>query len=493
MLPTSNMTAPQHTQPAPRRNGRVIDGFIRKMSNLERAFYMVPGMKVPLVARIEGDISPARLERSLDKVRQRHPLLGARVVFDDLHDAWFSTHGVTLPELRVVDRRSDKHWFTILQEMQKLPHEPQQRPMIQYALVRSDTVSDLILLASHSICDGSAMVILLSDIMEFYLSPEAVVEQVFPLQMSDYLPGQRWSLKGLLTRCYAGHCNRRWRKKPHRFTQQDYEIINDAFWQGRQYGAVLLELGPEETGRLHERCHRQRVSIGSAVAASFIAAHEQLEGAFEKNGRLLSIPFDLRRHATQSVGNLFSLCVGTLMFPFDYRQKDSFWDNVRRLNGLVRRKMEKMHSAYLELEYFDPSLLDAFSAFAGPVLEKPEVAEASTTLKGFAADIDNPALAIVRSYAKRVPGTISSNVGKAEIREHYGDLTISRLAIPSIIHEKVDILLLGITIGERMVYTMGFLEEEGNPHKPRSRRFITIRNRALDLLGFPEKKSDKPM
>ncbi|MBN2438631.1 MAG: hypothetical protein JXL20_08525 [Deltaproteobacteria bacterium] len=478
---------------APRSKGKEIPGIIRKMTNLERAFYRVPGLKVPLVARIEGDVSVERLRQSLERVRKKHPLVGAKVVFDDRHQAWFSNHSIPEPRVTVVDRQSESHWFEVFQDLQKKPYAPQVRPMIDYALVRSDTLSDLILLASHSICDGSAMVILLRDIMESYAHPDMQIEEVFPLQMSDYLPKHRWSVKAWLTKLYAAGANRRWRKNPHYFSQQDYEVVNDAFWANREYGSVFFELAPEDTRRLQETCHRERVSIGSAIAMAFIAAHEQLEGAFVKNERLVSIPFDLRRHATKPVGNLFSLCVGTLMLPFAYEEKRGFWENVRLLNAGVKKRTGNLNSAYLELEYFDPAFLDAFCVFAAPVLHNSRVREASGNLAAFALDGDNPAFKVVRAYEKKVPGTLASNVGIAEIPEQFGDLKLLRLAIPSIIHEHVKLLLLGITLAGRVVYTMGYLEEAGNPQKPQTTRFVHIRNRALELLGFPEKISDKAM
>ena len=281
---------------SPRLEGKEISGIIRKMTNLERAFYMVPGLKVPLVARIQGNVSVDRLQQSLQKIQKKHPLVGAKVVFDDQHNAWFSNHSIPEPRLRVVERESDTHWFEVFQDLQKKPYVPQVRPMIDYVLVRSDAVSDLILMASHSICDGSAMVILLRDIMEGYAHPEMQLEEVFPLQMADYLPKHPWSVKTWFTKRYADGANRRWRKNPHYFSQKDYEVVNDAFWANREYGSVFLELEPEDTQRLQETCHRERVSMGSAIAAAFIAAHEQLEGAFVKNEKLVSIPFDLRRH-----------------------------------------------------------------------------------------------------------------------------------------------------------------------------------------------------
>ncbi|MCO5382575.1 MAG: hypothetical protein NHB15_11170 [Methanosarcina barkeri] len=84
-----------------------IPGCIRRVTNLERVFLHTPGYNVSIVSRIIGNVSEQELLRALDTVRRIHPLVGAKIVFGDRHDAWFSNDNVPALPLRVIKRTSD--------------------------------------------------------------------------------------------------------------------------------------------------------------------------------------------------------------------------------------------------------------------------------------------------------------------------------------------------------------------------------------------------
>ncbi|MBT6939605.1 MAG: hypothetical protein HN994_04355, partial [Candidatus Marinimicrobia bacterium] len=428
-------------------------GVIRKMSHLERAFYQIPGLKVTLVARITGKVDANKLQKAIDRIPQKHPLLGARVVFDAKNTAWFTMADAEKPKLKLRKRSSSALWFNELQKMQAEMFEPQQRPMADYMLIYDDEGADMIFIISHAITDGTAMVLLLRDLMNLYADPQLQPEQVIPLQMSDYMAPAKPSLKRWITNQYVSKYNKQWLKDPHFFDWHDYKAINDAFWKKYTYGSVFLELKEKQLTVLQQKCHNHEVSVGSAIALAFLAAHEELQGAFTGKKRAISIPFDMRRHATRPVGDLFSLCVGAFMFPFHYKAKRSFWDNARELNRLVKKNVKQLNSAYLELEYFDASFLDAFNVFAYPVIKRWNLIRHTENLKRFAEDTKNPAFQIAKSYQEKVPGTLFSNVGKINIPNTYGDLKISRLALPSVINENTKMLLVGATISNHLVFT----------------------------------------
>lgn len=76
---------------------KVKPGVFREMSHLERAFYQIPGLKVTMVVRLEGKVDPVSLQTAIDRIPQKHPLLGAKIVFDADYTAWFSTEEVVKP------------------------------------------------------------------------------------------------------------------------------------------------------------------------------------------------------------------------------------------------------------------------------------------------------------------------------------------------------------------------------------------------------------
>ncbi|MCO5382573.1 MAG: hypothetical protein NHB15_11160 [Methanosarcina barkeri] len=104
------------------------------------------------------------------------------------------------------------------------------------------------------------------------------------------------------------------------------------------------------------------------MTAACIAAHDDISGPFTKNFKLVSVPFDLRRHATTQVGDVFCLCVGAPRFSYTYDAKKPFWENVAVLHKEVHKRVEKLDSTGLEVLGFEPSFIDAFASF-GPFLK----------------------------------------------------------------------------------------------------------------------------
>ena len=66
---------------------------LRRLLGNERKFLSLPSANVAVCARIAGHLDPQALRLALDRMQRVHPLLGARVVFDDDRVAWFVRDG----------------------------------------------------------------------------------------------------------------------------------------------------------------------------------------------------------------------------------------------------------------------------------------------------------------------------------------------------------------------------------------------------------------
>lgn len=470
-------------------------GCIRKMSNLERGYYMHPGCNVAVVARIAGRVSEHDLRRALETVRRVHPLVGAKIVTDVNHDVWFSAENVPEPLLRVTERISDTQWSAELQSGLKVPFRLDEGPLIRFILLNSPDRSDLIIICSHSICDGVALTNLVRDILVHYTDPGKKVTVLPPPEIADFLPqAHGFSLKTLFPRLIACYSNWCWRKSPHYFSQEDYEALTNAFWEDREFGAVMIALGPEETATLAARCRKEGVTIGSAVMAAYIAAHEDCAGAFSGSLRNVMIPFDLRRHATRPAGDVFCLCVGGAQFAFTYQSGKPFWANAVALHTEIHRRVNHLDSAGMEIRAFDPSFIDALACFAMLKQIIPDEAFARTrTLTQFLHDTKNIAFTFAKNYRTMIPGTIASNLGNLSIPETYGDLRLDRLVFLTPASDMVPLVLGGVTLGGNLTYSLTYIVRTDGRESSRTEEMIRIRNRALEYLEFPKKAHSRAL
>lgn len=469
-------------------SGTNISGRIRKVANLERLFLWSPECTVSMVTRINGNVSEERLRRAIFEVTQIHPLVGAKIEFDEKHNAWFSNDNVPEPDLKIISRVSDTQWFEELQKEIQIPFNLEAGPMIKFILIYSEDISDLVIMCNHSICDGMSLANLVRDLLNCYINPEKETKVIYPLNIMDLLPIDGFSLTSILFKLIIYRADKKWKKNPFCFNQSDCNAIQTEFWKKKQISKILLELEPNETKYLSKQCKKNGVTIGSAVTAAFIAAYEDIVGPFEKSKKQISIPFDLRRHASTPVEDVFSFCVGASRFSFKYNTKKSFWKNALNLHKQIHKRVDKLDTNGLKLPEYDPTLLDAVSCFGLFKDNLPDAYNKTENLRRLSQDPKNVAFSFAKIYDSKVPGTIPSNLGKLSIPETYEDLQIDRMIFMPSIGDSVPLTIGGISIGNRSVFSLNFTELKNEDRA--TREMIQIRNRALEYLGFPEKISE---
>lgn len=468
--------------------GYIIDTSkcIRKLSNLERIFLWGPNCNVSMITRIRGNVSKERLHRALNAVKQIHPLVGAKIVFDDDHNAWFSTYNVPQPRFKTVMRVSDSQWLEELQREIQIPFNLETGPMIRFVLVYSEDISDLVIICNHSICDGMSLAYLVRDLLINYINPEQEIKMLSPPNIMNFLPKGGFSLSSVLTWLVMHYANRKWKKNYHYFDHKDYTVLQTAYWKKNLFGTVLLELEAHETKVLSKRCKKNGVTIGSAVTTAFVAAHEDVIGPFIKSQKQISVPFDLRRRAITPIGDVFCLCVGAPRFSYTYNAKKSFWKNVSALHEEIHKRVNKLDSNGLDVPNFDPALIDALCSFAPLKKVIPEAYTQTENLSRFSKDTKSIAFSLASNSENMIPGTIPSNLGQINISEIYGDLKIDRMVFLPAVGDFVPLTLGGVSIGGRMVFSLNYPEPK-NKNNPVTGEMIQIRNKALEYLGFPDK------
>lgn len=463
-----------------------IPGCIRKMSRGERFFFMSPPCTVMMAARITGTVDETQFRKALASVSQVHPLLRAKVVFDDRYEAWFSSDGVPEVPLRIVTRTSDKQWLEELKEEARVPFEIDKGPLVKCVLLQSPEVSDLLIFCNHSICDGMALAILVRDLLVRYADPDLEIRVLDPPDALD-LQKQGISLTGIISRVISAYANGKWKKNPYYFGPEEYAALYRTYWEKRRPGLVLFEFDPAESTRLQATCQEHGISVGSAVSAACLAAHADLAGAFSKNQQGIIVPFDLRRRVQTPVGDVFCFCAGGIRIQFAYPQKNPFWDNAVALHKAIHTRLENPSPADSALPAFEPSLIDALSGFGVFIDKVPEAYTKTATLQRFAADTGNVVVSFNRNFENTIPGFIPSNLGKIDMPQFHGGPRLERLIFLPSASEINPLVLGGVGAGGRIVFALPFVDPPAKSGVSPEPEMIRIRNRALEYLGFPDK------
>lgn len=471
-------------------NDMDIPGCLRRLSNFERYLLWSPENNLAAVARILGDVQKDDLRRAIDLVAAVHPLMCARVVIDGIHDIWFSTDHAQKATLRTVQRISEEQWFEEVRQEYLVPFEPVRGPLIRFVLVHSKEVSELIAFSQHSICDGISLANLFRDILASYANPVVGGLAIHPPATTDYLKIHGNFSSESIDKAAIDQFNDQWRKSPYYFAQEDFCTIYAALARTVKHEIVILQLEPEETLDLVARCRENGATVTSALTAAFLAAYQEVRGQLPENRRTIQVPFDLRRRLGVNPGDFLGFFVGAFKFPFAYDSQRSFWKNAQELQEIIRERAEMLDTSAIDMEPFDPTLVDAFTNCAPYVNLLPEAFNQTENLSRFAQDRKNIAFELCSNAVYNLPGTISSNIGRLHFQKAYGSLRLDRMFFVAPASEAFPLFIAGVSINDRMTFSVNYVERlKGGDALTRD--MIRIRNRTLEYLGFPGKISNR--
>src|SRR5258705_8757799 len=163
----------------------------RKMLFFERLMYVDGRTPVNCVmtARLRGNIAADNLELALDKIQGKHPLLRATVVEERGQPYFvFSSNPAKIP-VRVVERHSDEDWRSITAFEWKTPFNMNNDPLMRIVWIKSEGVSELMLVGHHCICDGASLIVIFREILQLVDQPDMRLTPYPPFQsLQDLVP-----------------------------------------------------------------------------------------------------------------------------------------------------------------------------------------------------------------------------------------------------------------------------------------------------------------
>ncbi|MFX0084379.1 MAG: condensation domain-containing protein [Candidatus Hodarchaeota archaeon] len=333
----------------------------RKVSPLERIFNRSPYAIVTMVARIKGEISKSMLENAVNKVQQRHLNLRVRIYEDNDHNLWFMSDEVKEIPIKIVPRKSDKHWIDIYHSACKIPFDFKERPAIRFILVHSSEISELIIICHHIICDGMSLAYLSRDIMTHLGDPTREVEVLpYPVPMDkDNLP-KDVSINAIV-KFFINRINRKWVKNPIFFDQEDYKSLNEAYWRIYKHQLLPIELSETQTSTLVNRCRKEGVTVNTALSAAFASAQSIMQS--DKSNSNIVIAGNLRDRLLRPAGEVMGYFAGGVELKYQHNSKMNFWENARKLHQRVKPLYtnKNLFKELIPWCYLEPGIMESLS------------------------------------------------------------------------------------------------------------------------------------
>ena len=284
---------------------------------------------VMLVARLPGRIEEPGLRAALAGLQARHPMLCVRIVQQDGRPHFTTPDPVPPIDLRIVPRSTDNEWFTAVESEIDRPFDSTRGPLLRLVWLRSETVSELVLVASHCICDGRSMLLLVREILAELCGERR------RSACDGRAPRRIGTVQEL---CHKdARFTRRWRSLLSHAGAARWLVESWASIRRRVQApplpsyVVRWDMDPAATDTLRSLCRHEDVTPYTALATAFLQAVRRVRPKQARN-RLLC-PIDIRPMLPLIEADMLFGYPDTVHLSLDTSLDDDFWHQARRLRG----------------------------------------------------------------------------------------------------------------------------------------------------------------
>lgn len=431
--------------------------YIRNITPWERLLNLSPFSVVTMVVRLKGSISEKELLPAVSKLQSQHILLQTKITWDNQGNPCFTSKDVEEIPIKVIARTSVSQWQDVYREECLIPFDFTRRPPIRFILLQSPEICEILIFCHHVICDGKSLAFLARDLMEYLGNPSKLVPPVSipaPLSLSN-IPSEV-ALGGFMQKIMA-KINTKWELERIQFDYEDYLALHHAYWKTFTHEMMTLELDQLQTKHFVDICHREKVTVNSALAVAFLAAQISVVGKLEAQSKI-GIGADLRSRMTEQVGESMGFYAGVVNVKFKYNRRKSFWDNARAFHKKVSPKYtnktlfsDPVQFLYLNPEIMESSNFKTIGSFVSPESDRYD------KLTNFASRQDMVLSLLKRSNAdsvdKKIMGTALTNLTRMDFPTKYGALKLDRLIMQpggAFALTKVNLAIGVVTCAEKM-------------------------------------------
>jgi len=300
----------------------------RKLNEIEYINWLIgQPFNISMAITIRGNLQKELLQKSLEKVQRKHPILQAQLYVDEKGKPNFIWSEVSQIPLEIIPRTENDLYKKIVAKEFITEFETGincSYPLIRVKLLNSETISDLIITMQHVIGDGMSMAYLMRDIIDFMVSPEKEVESlevvkntenILPLSYQKKIPKTPRIFRLILWFARRIVMLRRFKRKVGKLRKnQKTTVINN--YEKSQFLSRAWILSEDQSQTFIKKCKENGVTVHSAICTLFLLDLPVINNAV-----------NLRKKLEYEVAESVGLYSGVLVIRKKYKEKDSFWKN----------------------------------------------------------------------------------------------------------------------------------------------------------------------
>lgn len=319
----------------------------RRLGFLEASMYAGRDTPVNVLfpVKIEGEMEEAALINALQKIQQKHPFLNVIMETDADGIPWYVTPDPILPiPLRIVERLSEETWIEEGDTEWDTPFNLTNSPLARVTWVRSENVSELLMVCHHCIGDATSAMTLMRELLECLADPTTELRSYPPFSPEELVPPS--VRKNILNR-FAARSIAGITRLFLLAVSGKKEVVKDRFY------TIRWKLTGEETATLLSVCKEKDIHLNTALILVFMRAFERA-GNVRTSGKMFA-SVDMRRFLPEIQKDQ--------MFPFPSmvgldapKDKAGFREQANALKERLHKQIAQTDAARLLLfsEYLVP-------------------------------------------------------------------------------------------------------------------------------------------
>lgn len=302
--------------------GNAAPDFVRPLGCGEHFFHLyaqVYPVHFCLCAEIEGALDSDALRSALNQVRERHPILKARIVDDGkLGTAFYQSDRPI--ELETIAVEKDADWRPTVERELKKPMGFGANALLRATALCAPETTKIVLTFYHAIADALSGIWVVHDVMRALAGEQLEVFQSFPPPIEERIlgpslnPAHAWEADGIMPILPE--------------IRSAAPIIADNL----RTNIVTAEFSWEETARLLERCRANDTTVHGAICA---AASRHVPASDHDTVRMIC-PIDLRKIAGIENG-VCGVFIGANSVEVPINGTTSIWRDARRIVQSITR------------------------------------------------------------------------------------------------------------------------------------------------------------
>lgn len=298
---------------------------------------------------LRGVLTPEQLRLALNGLQAKHPLLRAAIREDASgRPSFVVLDPAPVIPVRIAERLSDRDWEQVSREEWGKKMEVETGPLARVVWLKAEASSDLLLICSHCICDGTSIVTLMRELLLLLDEPQHTLQPYLPFTtvealLPDDVVFNRSRIRKAKMLSKLVHLLLAVKPLPRRAPQGNSYMLH---WK----------LQADITRSLISQCKAERSSLHAAFCVAFLEAFRAIRGR-QAHGKTIC-PVDIRRYIPAiREDNLFAFAP-TANLTLRKGGKVDLWTKSRKLKEELNRKIDKMNVQELLMlgEYFHSSV-----------------------------------------------------------------------------------------------------------------------------------------